>query len=347
MIVYALTTTRSDEPRKIGGRGKGNFEMNRQEEEKLYATFHDTVLVPYTEYKTLRKERKAGRQADLNAARMAATAAYHFREHLPKRYKKSHPAMTALCTDFSLLGDVVNALKHGILTKGTPQIAGADDIREQIVHTIYRDEEGEYYDIKKSIEITLKDGTTRELFDVLTNVVNMWIDFLQAAGISGKATKFPVEDRNQIISRAAADMRMDLVITQGIAVEKGFKIQKYNYEKRLPEPVDLTGSRFSFSVYDPAKIKTEVAIQAISPEGKQYVGSVELDAEENREFFLLKDDVQPNARDAFIQKIMQRRGELVLHSEQTDLPGPDILIAKFNQSSDHEQKAKPEKPAGR
>jgi hypothetical protein len=25
------------------------------EEEKLYATFHDTVLIPYTEYKTLRK----------------------------------------------------------------------------------------------------------------------------------------------------------------------------------------------------------------------------------------------------------------------------------------------------
>jgi len=29
----------------------------------------------------------------------------------------------------------------------------------------------------------------------------MWIDFLQAAGISGKATKFPHEDRNRIIGR--------------------------------------------------------------------------------------------------------------------------------------------------
>jgi hypothetical protein len=95
------------------------------EEEKLYARFHDTVLVPYREYKTLRKERKAGRYADLNAARSAAAAAYHFREHLPKRYKKSHGSMTALCADFSLLGDVVNALKHGILTKGAPQIAAA------------------------------------------------------------------------------------------------------------------------------------------------------------------------------------------------------------------------------
>ena len=32
--------------------------------------------------------------------------------------------------------------------------------------------------------MALKDGTSRELFDVLTNVVNMWIDFLQAARIS-------------------------------------------------------------------------------------------------------------------------------------------------------------------
>jgi hypothetical protein len=254
--------------------------------------------------------------------------------------------MTAICADFSLLGDVVNALKHGILTKGTPQIAGADNIREQIVHTIYRDEGGEYYDIKKSIEITLKDGTSRELFDVLTNVVNMWIDFLQVVGISGKTMKFPLEDRNRIISRAEADRRMDLVITQGIAAYGGFKIEKFNYEKGLPEPVDLTGGKFSFTIYDPAKMKTEVAMQAISPEGKQYVGSVELDAEENREFFLLRDEFQPDARDAFIQKIMERRGELILRSDQADLPGPDMLIAKFKQPSDHEEKAKPERPGG-
>src|ERR1700726_3822695 len=150
------------------------------EEEKLYATFHDTVLIPYTEYKTLRKARKAGRHADLNAARAAAAAAYHFREHLSKRYKKSHASMTALCADFSLLGDVVNALKHGILTKGRPQIASADDIREHVVVTRYQDDAGEYSDATKSIEITLKNGTKRELFDALTNVVNMWISFLVA-----------------------------------------------------------------------------------------------------------------------------------------------------------------------
>jgi hypothetical protein len=61
----------------------------------------------------------------------------------------------------------------------------------------------------------------------------------------------------------------------------------------------------------------------LSPNLKQ---RVELDSEEKEEFFLLKDKAQ---QDEFMQKIMKRRGELVLHSDQTDLPGPDSLIAKL------------------
>jgi hypothetical protein len=300
------------------------------EEEKLYATFHDTVLIPYTEYKTLRKARKAGRHGDLNAARAAAAAAYHFREHLSKRYKKSHASMTALCADFSLLGDVVNALKHGILTKGRPQIASADDIREHVVVTRYQDDAGEYSDATKSIEITLKNGTKRELFDVLTNVANMWISFLVAAGVSDKGSLFPLEDRNRIINRDEAG-NMDLTITQGLAAELGYKFQKYNYVKSFPEPIDLTGGKISFNVYDPAKMKTEVAVQAVSPEGKVYVGTIVLDEEERRELFVLEDEA---ARQEFMQRAMVHRGELALRSEQTDRPGPDMLIAKFNQPSE-------------
>jgi hypothetical protein len=299
--------------------------MATAEEEKLYAFFYETVVLAYVVYKTTRKERKSGTRNDWKLAIAASTSAYHFREHLPDQYRKSHKAMVAICRDFALLGDVANAAKHKRLTKGTPQIASADSIREQVVHTQYRDEVGEYSDATKSIEITLKNGTTRELFDVLTNVVNMWIDFLQASGISGKATQFPHEDRNRIVSREDAG-EMDLAITQGVAAELGFKLQKYNYEKGLPEPVDLTGSEISFTAYDPRSMKTEVAMELTSPEGKKYVGSVELDSEEKEEFFLLKHKAQ---QDEFMQKIMKRRGELVLRSNQTDLPGPAFLIAKF------------------
>jgi len=152
--------------------------MSNAEDENLYAFFYETVVLSYVAYKTTRYEEKAGTRNDWKAAMAASSAAYHFREHLPDRYKKIHKAIVAVCPDFALLGDVVNASKHKRLTKGTPQIAGADSIKELVVYTHYRDEAGEYSDASKAIEITLKNGTTRELFDVLTNVVNMWIDFL-------------------------------------------------------------------------------------------------------------------------------------------------------------------------
>ena len=303
--------------------------MGAAEDEKLYAYFYETVVVPYVEYKTTRNERKAGTRKDFKSAIAAATAAYHFREHLPDQYKKGHKAIVALCADFALLGDVVNAAKHKLLTKGKPQIASADSIRELIVNTQFQDEQGEYNVASKSIDIALKDGTSRELFDVLTNVVNMWIDFLQAAGISGKATKFPHEDRNRIIGRDEAG-RMDLVMTQGLAAQLGFKLQKYNYAKGCPEPVDLTGKQISFSAYDPRSMKIEAGMQVTTAEGKKYAGTVELDVNEKGEFFLLEGKAEQKA---FMNKVIKRRGELTLHSDPPDPAGADFLIVKFKRPS--------------
>jgi hypothetical protein len=45
-----------------------------------------------------------------------------------------------------------------------------------------------------------------------------------------------------------------------------------------------------------------------------------LDAEENAEFYLLKDKAE---QDEFAKKVMARRSEVILCSDQTDLPGPD------------------------
>jgi hypothetical protein len=299
--------------------------MENTNAEKLYAFFYETVVLLYVAYKTTRNERKSGTRTDWKSAIAAATAAYHFREHLPDQYKKSHKAIVAICPDFALLGDVVNAAKHKLLTKGTPQIDSVDSILEQVVCTEYWDEVGVYTAATKSIEITLKNGTKRELFDVLTIVVNMWIEFLQAAGISGKAVPFPHEDRNRIVGRDEA-RRIDLAMTQGIAARLAFKFQRYNYAKGCPEPLDLSGHKILFTVYDPEKMKTEVEMQLTSPEGKNYVGSVGLDAEECAEYFLLKNKAE---QDEYAKKVMARRGEVTLRSDQGDIPGPDSLIVKF------------------
>jgi hypothetical protein len=303
--------------------------MESTDAETLYALFYETVVLPYVEYRTTRNERRSGTRTDWKSAIAASTAAYHFREHLPNQYKKSHKAIVTICPDFALLGDVVNAAKHKVLTKGTPQIDSVDSILEQVVSTEYRDEAGVYTAATKSIEITLKNGTKRELVDVLTTVINMWIAFLQAAGISGKTGPFPHEDRNRIVGRDEA-RRMDLAMTQGIAARLAFKFQRYNYEKGCPEPVDLSGHKMSFTVYDPAKMKTEVEMRLTSPEGKNYVGSVELDAEENAEYFLLKNKAE---QDEYAKKVMARRGKVTLRSDRGDLPGPDSLMVEFSQPS--------------
>jgi hypothetical protein len=263
--------------------------MPSQDDEKLYALFYETVLIPYNEYKTIRTNRRFGTRTDWNASMLASTSAYHFREHLPDQHKKSYNQMVTICPDYALLRGVVNAVKHRHLTRGDAQIVSANSIREWVVVTIYLDDQGEYRNAAKSIEITLKDGTTRELFDVLTNVVNMWISFFQAAGISNKAAPFPHEDRRTVIAREKAG-EMDLAMVQGISFGLPFKIQKYNYEKGLPEPVDLSGGTATFSIYDPRKAKTEVEMQAISPNGKKYVGTVELDQGEKNEFYSITDE---------------------------------------------------------
>jgi hypothetical protein len=291
-------------------------------------------VLAYDAYKTLRREPKAGTRNDLKSALAAATAAYHFREHLPNPHKKSRSEIEDTCPDYGLLGDVVNASKHKDVTRGKPKVTSADKIVEHVVYTQYRDESGHYMAATKAIEIALIDGTTRELFDVQTNVVNMWMDFLAAAGISEKMKPFAHEDRNRIISRDEAG-KMNLAMTQGIACDLRFKMQKYNYEKGFPEPWDLSGHNISFNVYDPTKMKTELTVQLTNPEGKKYVADIELDAEEKAEFYLLQGTSQ---EDEFKGKVIKRRGEVTLHSDQTDLPGPNSLILKYAEPSDSEKK---------
>jgi hypothetical protein len=180
----------------------------------------------------------------LKSALVAATAAFHFREHLPPSLLKTRAQMAQICADYDLLGDVVNASKHNLLSQGkNPQINSADDIRELLVSTLFEDEHVVYTSASKSIQISLKNGTTRELFDVLTNVVNMWITFLHQASVSKKSDLFEHEDRDRVISRAEAKRGIDLVATQGVAFQLGLKIQKYDYQIGRPEPIDLTGSK--------------------------------------------------------------------------------------------------------
>jgi hypothetical protein len=109
--------------------------MMSAEDDKLY----ETVVLSYVAYKTTRNEGQSGTRKDWKSAMAASAAAYHFREHLPERHKKSRKQIVDLCADYALLGDVVDASKHKVLTrkKPPPQIASMENIRELMVSTRY------------------------------------------------------------------------------------------------------------------------------------------------------------------------------------------------------------------
>jgi len=163
--------------------------------------------------------------------------------------------------------------------------------------------------------------------------MNMWVKFLHHTGVSEKSDLFEHEDRDRVISRTEVK-GMDLVATQGVAFQLGLKIQKYNYQKGRPEPIDLTGSNAQLCVYDPKKAKFSIQMEIVSPEGKKYTASVDLDPDEADEYFLLKTRAQI---EEFGNKVLARRGEVISRSEQTDLPEPNELKLRFTKPLDQSE----------
>src|SRR5258708_2384538 len=109
----------------------------------------------------------AGRNKVLRAAVEAATALFHFREHLPASLARTRSQAFLECADYRLIADVTNVTKHKILTRstseGAPLVSSADAIHELIVITRYEDEAGEYLDARVQVVVDCDDGTTRNL----------------------------------------------------------------------------------------------------------------------------------------------------------------------------------------
>jgi hypothetical protein len=163
---------------------------------------------------------------------VAAASAYHFREHLPPNHAIDYKTIRAKCPEYGLLGDVVNASKHAVLTKGKPSLNDATDICEVVIVTEYADELGVYQDVDKVIRLSLKDGTQRNLHDVLRCVVNFWIDHLTSLGLINPRSPF-VEPPRVAPSRDEAGCgpdgaaRMDLEAVQGLPFTMQMQLMRF------------------------------------------------------------------------------------------------------------------------
>src|SRR5437899_872107 len=97
------------------------------------ALFVEHVVPAYRAFIESVSSGPAGSSKDLRLAVNAATALHHFREHVPTATQKTRGTVAALCPDYDLLGDIVDATKHHTLTrKSQPLIRSANDVYEEI-----------------------------------------------------------------------------------------------------------------------------------------------------------------------------------------------------------------------
>jgi hypothetical protein len=150
--------------------------------DNLETYFHHRVLAVFQDYLDIRASEKIGTRRDVTAATNAAKALFHLREHIPPPYAKSRQDVTRECPDYGLLGDVTDTDKHHLLRDQTRAICHVSQIEERIVLTEYRDSQGTYRHAEKRVMLKLTNGGERDLLDVLTAVVDYWIDELHMLG---------------------------------------------------------------------------------------------------------------------------------------------------------------------
>jgi hypothetical protein len=270
--------------------------------QELAAYFYQHVSLAYHRYRQVKNDGEMGDNKDRREAIDAAIALYHLREHIPQPFTKERDQLAALCPDYDLLGDIANAAKHNVLTRRTPQVAGADSIYERLVCTRYKDQDGEYEHDEKIVEVQLIDGSTRDIYEILTNVVNMWFDELHRIGAIDQRQPIRL-NRQKLVSREDASS-VALQITQGIRWQQHFRFQQYNYESNEIEPIDLSDAEnIIFTVRKPPTFEVEMG----DASGLKFAKEVELTPEQVRELEKIDD---PNQRNRYLLEIAASQGVL-------------------------------------
>lgn len=289
-----------------------------KEMSELAAYFYEHVFLAYDRYKKAKNDHTMGDNKDRREAIDAAVALYHLREHIPQSLRKSRLQLAALCPDYDLLGDIVNASKHHIITRGTPQVTTLDSIQEILVSTRFNDQNGEYANDEKIVEVELVDGSKRDVYEILTNVVNMWFDELHQIGAIDQ--RQPIQlNKQSLVSRENA-YSVYLQITTGIRWKQSFRFQKYNYELNKIESVDLSDAEnITFTVQKPPTFEVELH----DASGVKFTREIVLTPEQAKD---LKQIDDPSQREQYLLKIAISQGFT------------NQMIAEYQNAKNKEQK---------
>ena len=270
----------------------------------LAAYFYETVVASYTSFINSLRDGVTGRSKNLRAAINSAIALYHLREHIPQPHQKMHQDISNICPDYKLVGDIVNASKHKVVNRGTPQIVSAEDIYEQTIITKYQDEKGEYFGSEQTVQVSLVDGSTRDVGEILTNVMNFWCSEFLSLNIIDKQLNFTYPKYNGPLTREeVAKQKHDIEILKGIRFQMKIKLQEYNYKTNEVNPIDLTDSKLQMRIYQ-LKYNLEIGLTNNST-GEVLHREIELTVEQSQKIHELKTDEE---RQKYLLKIVNEQG---------------------------------------
>jgi len=269
----------------------------------LAAYFHENVVLSYLEFVNSINDGSSGVSEHLRAAINAATVLYHVREHLPQGHQKSRQEVVNACPDYDLVADIVNASKHGYLTRGNPQIAKADDVQELTILTRYIDEAGEYFGTEHAVVAKLVDGSSRNVGEILVSVINYWGSEFHSLGIINNPTSFTYSRPAHPLTREEVEgQKNDLKMIQGVRFKQAMLFQEYNYETGTVSPIDLTGKQVKFKIYKPPRHTLTINLEH-NETGNIISREVELTHDEYMKFEAIQSDQE---KQEFLATIVNR-----------------------------------------
>jgi hypothetical protein len=263
--------------------------------------FYQSVVTSFEEYQLVKSASPTGRNQDLQKAMVAASALFHLREHLPPSSSLNRTSVENLCSDYGLLGDIVNASKHGEISgstpHGAPMITSATHLEEVNVITEYEDEKGIYEFYETVVNARLVNGTRRNVQEVMTNVMNFWQNHLHSLGIISRSRQYPLNHEPKSRAECEKSSR-SLEIVPGLRLQQAYEFNRYNYTTHSIEPIDMTGhtARMVFQP-DPKEFDFTASDDAT---GRTFTTRITLSDDEQKNLASLTTDSE---RDAYIQEL--------------------------------------------
>ncbi|MGR5282204.1 hypothetical protein [Photobacterium damselae] len=242
--------------------------------------YYEAILEPYYKYIGRKGLNSYGRSVDIKLAIASASSLFHLREHLPEELRISRIKFQKLCPEYALIGDVVNASKHKKIERNSPQITNSNQISERVVITIYADDKGNYSHQDKLVVISLNDGNTVYLHELLYRTLKAWNCYLFQAGILTKTYEILEPISKPYYTRDECE-GLDISLVSGLPFKMEMQVLKYNYEEKKALPLDLTDSDIQMTIYKPVEVEISATNES---SGEMLSTMVRLTSEDSKVF---------------------------------------------------------------